>query len=76
MTIPGFVIRNALRNKRRLLLSVLSAAVSLFLLVSLMVVLRELTQPPPDADAPPQQQVCVCLCGRGVCVRVCVCVCV
>ena len=51
MSITGFVIRNALRNKRRLLLSVLSAAVSLFLLVSLMVVLRELTQPPTDADA-------------------------
>jgi putative ABC transport system permease protein len=51
MSITGFVIRNALRNKRRLLPSVLSAAVSLFLLVSLMVVLRELTQPPTDADA-------------------------
>ena len=51
MSIPGFVIRNALRNKRRLLLSVLSAAVSLFLLVTLMVLLRELTQPPTDADA-------------------------
>ncbi len=51
MSIPGFVIRNALRNKRRLLLSVLSAAVSLFLLVSLMVLLREFTQPPTDADA-------------------------
>lgn len=51
MTLPGFVIRNALRNKRRLLLSVLSAAVSLFLLVTLMVLLRELTQPPTDADS-------------------------
>ncbi len=51
MSIPGFVFRNALRNKRRLLLSVLSAAVSLFLLVTLMVLLRELTQPPTDADA-------------------------
>jgi putative ABC transport system permease protein len=51
MSIAGFVIRNALRNKRRLLLSVLSAAVSLFLLVTLMVLLRELTQPPTDADA-------------------------
>lgn len=48
MTIPGFIFRNALRNKRRLLLSVLSAAVSLFLLVTLMVLLRELTQPPTD----------------------------
>ena len=51
MSIAGFVVRNALRNKRRLLLSVLSAAVSLFLLVTLMVLLRELTQPPTDADS-------------------------
>ena len=51
MSITGFIVRNALRNKRRLLLSVLSAAVSLFLLVTLMVLLRELTQPPTDADA-------------------------
>ncbi|MEQ1852200.1 MAG: ABC transporter permease, partial [Chthoniobacteraceae bacterium] len=51
MSVAGFVVRNALRNKRRLMLSVLSAAVSLFLLVTLMVLLRELTQPPTDADA-------------------------
>jgi len=51
VSITGFVIRNTFRNKRRLLLSVLSAAVSLFLLVTLMVLLRELTQPPTDADA-------------------------
>src|SRR6266853_397354 len=51
MNIAGFVVRNALRNKRRLLLSVLSVGVSLFLLVTLMVLLRELTQPPTDADA-------------------------
>jgi putative ABC transport system permease protein len=51
MNVAGFVMRNALRNKRRLMLSVLSAAVSLFLLVTLMVLLRELTQPPTDADA-------------------------
>ena len=51
MNIAGFVVRNALRNKRRLLLSVLSAAVSLFLHVTLMVLVRELTQPPTDADA-------------------------
>ena len=48
MSITGFIVRNALRNKRRLLLSVLSAAVSLFLLVTLMVLLRELTLPPTD----------------------------
>src|SRR5712671_3386899 len=51
MNVAGFVVRNALRNKRRLLLSVLSVGVSLFLLVTLMVLLRELTQPPTDADA-------------------------
>ncbi len=48
MSIPGFLFRNAFRNKRRLLLSVLSMAVSMFLLVTLMVVLRELTKPPTD----------------------------
>ena len=51
MSIPGFVLRNALRNKRRALLSILSVAVSLFLLVTLLVALRELTQPPEDAGA-------------------------
>ena len=51
MSIPGFVLRNALRNKRRALLSILSVAVSLFLLVTLLVGLRELTQPPEDAGA-------------------------
>lgn len=48
MTISGFVIRNAFRNRRRLLLSVSSVAVSLFLLVVLQVVLRELTNPIND----------------------------
>ena len=51
MTIPGFLVRNAFRNKRRLLLSVLGIAVSMFLLVTLMVVLRELTQPPNDGGS-------------------------
>lgn len=51
MTIGGFIIKNALRNKRRALLSVLSVAVSLFLLVTLLVLLRELTTPMEDADA-------------------------
>jgi putative ABC transport system permease protein len=46
----GFLVRNAVRNKRRLLLSVLSVAVSLFLLVTLMVVLREFTKPPVEGD--------------------------
>jgi putative ABC transport system permease protein len=51
MTIPTFVIKNALRNKRRAALSILSVAVSLFLLVTLQVALRELTLPPEDIGA-------------------------
>jgi len=46
-----FIFRNALRNKRRLGLSVLSVAVSLFLLVMLLVALREITVPPEDLGA-------------------------
>jgi putative ABC transport system permease protein len=45
MTIPGFILRNALRNKRRLMLTVLSVALSLFLYTTLQTALRELTQP-------------------------------
>jgi putative ABC transport system permease protein len=48
MTIPGFILKNALRNKRRALLSIMSVAVSLFLFVTLMTLLREFTQPPED----------------------------
>ena len=48
MNLPGFVIRNALRNKRRLALSVSSVAASLFLLITLQVALRELTNPIND----------------------------
>ena len=51
MTTAGFIIKNALRNKRRMLLSVLSVAVSLFLLVTLLVALREITVPPEDVGA-------------------------
>ena len=51
MTIPAFIIKNALRNKRRALLSVSSVAASLFLLVTLQVALRELTQPVEGAGA-------------------------
>ncbi|MBP9900752.1 MAG: FtsX-like permease family protein, partial [Verrucomicrobia bacterium] len=51
MTIPSFILKNALRNKRRATLSVLSVAVSLFLLVTLLVALRELTLPAEDAGA-------------------------
>jgi len=45
MTVPGFIIRNAFRNKRRLVLTVLSVALSLFLFTTLQTALRELTQP-------------------------------
>ena len=51
MTVGTFILKNALRNKRRAMLSVLSVAVSLFLLVTLMVALRELTLPPEDIGA-------------------------
>ncbi|MFT3868132.1 MAG: hypothetical protein QM715_06495 [Nibricoccus sp.] len=51
MSVPLFVMLNALRNKRRAALSVLSVAVSLFLLVTLLVATRELTQPAEDAGA-------------------------
>src|ERR1700758_3822612 len=45
MTVGTFILKNALRNKRRATLSILSVAVSLFLLVTLLVALRELTVP-------------------------------
>ncbi len=48
MTIASFIAKNALRNKRRLALSVSSVAVSLFLLITLQVALRELTNPISD----------------------------
>src|SRR5438552_12825785 len=51
MTVATFIIKNALRNKRRALLSVLSVAVSLFLLVTLLVALREITLPPQSYGA-------------------------
>jgi putative ABC transport system permease protein len=51
MTLRGFIVRNAVRNPRRATLSVLSVAVSLFLLVTLLVALREITQPPEDPGA-------------------------
>src|ERR1043165_2997529 len=51
MTFAGFIVKNALRNKRRALLSILSVAVSLFLLVTLLVGLRELTLPAEGAGA-------------------------
>ncbi len=48
VTTASFILKNALRNKRRATLSVLSVAVSLFLLVMLQVALREMTVPPED----------------------------
>jgi putative ABC transport system permease protein len=48
MTVGTFILKNALRNKRRFALSVSSVAVSLFLLVTLQVALRELTNPIND----------------------------
>ena len=45
MTMAGFILRNALRNKRRLILTVLSVALSLFLYTLLQTALREMTQP-------------------------------
>jgi len=51
MTTAGFILRNALRNKRRATLSVLSVAASLFLLVTLQSVLHEMTVPPSDVGA-------------------------
>jgi putative ABC transport system permease protein len=48
VTLSTFIIKNALRNKRRATLSVLSVAVSLFLLVMLQVAMRELTNPIND----------------------------
>jgi putative ABC transport system permease protein len=51
VTVSTFILKNALRNKRRALLSVSSVAASLFLLVTLQVALRELTQPPESSGA-------------------------
>lgn len=51
MTIPGFIVRNALRNKRRLILTVLSVALSLFLFTTLQTALRLMTHPPTSEQA-------------------------
>jgi len=51
VTFHGFILRNALRNRRRMLLTLLSVAVSMFLLVTLLVALRELTSPPVGVGA-------------------------
>jgi putative ABC transport system permease protein len=47
----GFIAKNAFRNKRRALLSILSVAVSLFLFVALLVAVREMTVPVEDIGA-------------------------
>src|SRR5688500_1348174 len=51
MTTAGFIVKNAFRNKRRALLSVLSVAVSLCLFVLLQVGLREMTLPVEDVGS-------------------------
>lgn len=51
MTIPGFIVRNAFRNKRRLILTVLSVAVSLFLFTTLQTALHLLSNPPAGEQA-------------------------
>ena len=51
MNLEGFVIRNALSNKRRAALSVCSMAVSLFLLVTMLTLRREFALPPEDVGA-------------------------
>lgn len=45
MTFTGFVLRSAMRSKRRTFLTAMSVAVSVFLLITLLTVLRELTTP-------------------------------
>jgi putative ABC transport system permease protein len=51
MTTTGFILRNALRNKRRLILTVLSVALSLFLFVTLRTALKLMTEPPTTDQA-------------------------
>ena len=51
MTITGFVLRNACRNKRRLILTVLSVSISLFLLKILLTALKLMVEPPTTEQA-------------------------
>jgi putative ABC transport system permease protein len=51
MTTTGYIVRNALRNKRRFVLTVFSVTLSLFLLTVLLVMLRGLTEPATTEDA-------------------------
>jgi putative ABC transport system permease protein len=51
MTFASFIAKNALRNKRRALLTIISVAVSCGLLVTLLTLQRELTVPPESEAA-------------------------
>src|SRR5258706_15256494 len=51
MTVATFIVKNALRNKRRAALTILSVAVSCALLVTLLTLQRELTIPPESEAA-------------------------
>jgi putative ABC transport system permease protein len=51
MSPAGFVVRNAMRNKRRLTLTVLSVALSLFLFTTLQTALREMSAPVESEDS-------------------------
>lgn len=51
MTITGFIFRNAFRNKRRLILTVLSVSLSLFLFTTLRTALSLMTNPPTTDQA-------------------------
>ncbi|MBC8003216.1 MAG: ABC transporter permease, partial [Opitutaceae bacterium] len=46
MNLGTFIAKNALRNKRRAALTILSVAISCALLVTLLTLQRELTIPP------------------------------
>lgn len=51
MNLPTFILKNALRNRRRALLTVLSVGISCALLVTLLTLQRELTVPPESEAA-------------------------
>jgi putative ABC transport system permease protein len=51
VNVASFIAKNALRNKRRALLTVISVAVSCALLISLLTLQRELTVPPESEAA-------------------------
>ncbi|HKQ38165.1 MAG TPA: FtsX-like permease family protein [Verrucomicrobiae bacterium] len=51
MTLGSFVVRNATRNRRRFILTLLSVTFSLFLLAVLLVMLRGLTDPATTDEA-------------------------